>query len=123
MIVGMCTEVVFVRVTGDTLGFVVTNGPMEVVNASGKCKDAVIVVLRVAGTPADQDVLSVECLEVTGVTTVGSVVLNGGATAVVVVDAGPRDAVDTSVVTCSVVALPVDVGDIGLASVVVVGPV
>lgn len=104
------TEVVFLRDTGDALGFVVTQGPMEVV---GNSIGAVVVVFSVVGMLADQDVLFVECLEVKGGTTVRSVVLNGGTMAVVVGD--------TSVVTFSVVELPVDVGDLGLANGVVVG--
>lgn len=104
------TEVVFLRDTGDALVFVVTQGPMEVV---GNSIDVVVVIFCVVGILADKDVLSVECLEVKGGKTVGSVVLNGGAMPVVVVG-------DTSV-TFSVVELPVDIGDIGIASVVVVG--
>ena len=86
--VGTGTEVVPVRATGETLGFVVTDGPTEVVDASGNSKGAVVVVPRGVGIPADQDVLSVGCLEVNGGTIVTFVVLNGGATAVVVMDAG-----------------------------------
>ena len=117
---GTGMEVVSVRATGDTLDFVVTGGRMEVVNASGDSKGGVVVVSCGVGILEDQDVLSVECLEVKGGTMVVSVVLNAGATAVVVTDAGPCDAVDTSVVTFSVVALTEDSGGIGPASVVVV---
>jgi hypothetical protein len=62
---------------------------MEMVDASGNSIGAVVVVSRGVGILADQDVLSVECLEVKGGTTVASVVLNGEATAVVVMDSGP----------------------------------
>ena len=61
---GTGMEVVSVRATGDTLDFVVTRGRMEVVNASGDSTGGVVVVSCGVGILEDQDVLSVECLEV-----------------------------------------------------------
>lgn len=114
-VVGTCGSVVVLAGdAGRRLGVVVMGRSVDTVDTSGTCGglDVVVcVVLSVVGVAADQEVLSEEAVEVVTREVVVAVTFRGGA--VVVVDEGSSDTVDSCVVTLLVVVLqsvPAEVG-------------
>lgn len=114
------TVVVSVWDTVGTAGFVVVEGEGEVSEISGGLEVVVSVALAVVGMAVDQEVLSVEVVEVETVGGVAvSVIFRGGGAAVVVVTVGVSDAVDSGTVTFFVDVCQSVVAEVAGGSVVV----